>query len=103
MPITKAQNNATRKYYNKIKMENSEVYQKMKIKFKEYNDKRKIKLLEDPEKYEEFRIKNCINAKTNYEKNKETILKKRKEQRNILKNLELENLLKKENNEISFK
>lgn len=94
---------AQKKYFQKIREENTEVYQKMRIKqnnyLKNYVKRRK-------EEDDEYRLNlmeiNKKGAKIHYEKYKTEILKRRKELRDIKKDQELTNFLNNNIIEISI-
>ena len=102
MVLTEAQKRASKKYYNKIKNENTEVYQNIIKKVKNYQKIRLEKLKEDPEKLKEINKKKANAAKDKYYNDKQIILDRRKKIRDIKKDEELEKFVNRESFELSF-
>ena len=102
MVLTEAQKRASKKYYNKIKNENTEVYQNIIKKVKDYQKLRLEKLKQDPEKLKEINKKKANSAKEKYYNDRQNILDKRKQLRDIKKDKELEKFVNRENFELSF-
>ena len=102
MVLTEAQKRASKKYYNKIKNENTEVYQNIIKKVKDYQKLRLEKLKQDPEKLKEINKKKATAAKEKYYNDRQNILDKRKHLRDIKKDKELEKFVNRENFELSF-
>ena len=102
MVLTEAQKRASKKYYNKIKNENTEVYQNIIKKVKDYQKLRLEKLKQDPEKLQELNKKKANSAKEKYYNDRQNILDKRKQLRDIKKDKELEKFVNRENFELSF-
>jgi len=102
MVLTEAQKRASKKYYNKIKNENTEVYQNIIKKVKDYQKIRLQKLKEDPEKLKEVNKKKANAAKDKYYNDKQIILERRKKIRDIKKDEELEKFVNRESFELSF-
>ena len=102
MVLTEAQKRASKKYYNKIKNENTEVYQNIIKKVKDYQKVRLEKLKQDPEKLKEVNKKKANAAKDKYYNDKQIILDRRKKIRDIRKDEELEKFVNRESFELSF-
>tara|TARA_R110002060_G_scaffold37735_1_gene48877 strand:+ start:82 stop:393 length:312 start_codon:yes stop_codon:yes gene_type:complete len=102
MVLTEAQKRASKKYYNKIKNENTEVYQNIIKKVKNYQKIRLEKLKEDPEKLKQVNKKKANAAKDKYYNDKQIILDRRKKIRDIRKDEELEKFVNRESFELSF-
>ena len=102
MVLTEAQKRASKKYYNKIKNENTEVYQNIIKKVKDYQKIRLEKLKEDPEKLKQVNKKKANAAKDKYYNDKQIILDRRKKIRDIRKDEELEKFVNRESFELSF-
>ena len=102
MVLTEAQKRASKKYYNKIKNENTEVYQNIIKKVKDYQKIRLEKLKQDPDKLKEVNKKKANAAKDKYYNDKQIILDRRKKIRDIRKDEELEKFVNRESFELSF-
>tara|TARA_R110002096_G_C14142658_1_gene683085 strand:+ start:267 stop:578 length:312 start_codon:yes stop_codon:yes gene_type:complete len=102
MVLTEAQKRASKKYYNKIKNENTEVYQNIIKKVKDYQKVRLEKLKQDPDKLKEVNKKKANAAKDKYYNDKQIILDRRKKIRDIRKDEELEKFVNRESFELSF-
>jgi hypothetical protein len=93
---------AQKKYYEKLRTERGPVFEKMRKNQLEYQKKYNKRQREDPEKLIVIRQKNKVLAKKYYYNNRDNILNRRKELRDIKNENELIDLLNNKLIEVSI-
>lgn len=83
MVRSEALKKAQKKYYDKIVKEKGPVFEKMRAHQKDYQKKYNKKIRQNPEKLKKIRAQGKVNAKNYYYNNKQHVLNRRKELRDI--------------------